>query len=202
MKRSLGAIAVYVLLFLIDDGHCIKEKRNIGWWLQPSPSIVPPPPTRTRPTTPPPTPIGCRLRPGGPMIQGSGGIMYAYIVCLERASHLFRNMLFTERDETHHLWNGHTIDWANWNTYMPDLVDRCASKAKAHWFKSFAVSYYGECWADQRMTDTIQYYSSSMRNNAKCVREGYQSCSVDSKQCVGKDHGFAVYQFDPIRKRK
>lgn len=69
--------------------------------------------------------------------------MYAYIVCLERASHLFRNMLFTERDRSNPLWNGHIIDWTNWNTYIPGLVDRCASEAKANGFKAFAVSYYG-----------------------------------------------------------
>lgn len=63
--------------------------------------------------------------------------------CLERAGHLFPDLLFTERDKSHHLSNGHAIDWGNWNTYMPALVDRCALKAKANGFKSFAVSYYG-----------------------------------------------------------
>ena len=55
----------------------------------------------------------------------------------------------------------------------------------------------GECWAARRKIDRIQVFTSHMMNRNKCVKEWYQTCGVHSKRCVGKDHGFAVYELDP-----
>lgn len=36
------------------------------------------------------------------------------------------------------------IDWNNWDTYMTDLVCRCAKEAKVRNYAFFSIQYYGK----------------------------------------------------------
>lgn len=52
--------------------------------------------------------------------------------------------VLTDRDPTlKEIYSGHSIDWRNWDVYMPEFICRCAKKAKAMNKATFAVQYYG-----------------------------------------------------------
>ena len=48
-----------------------------------------------------------------------------------------------ERDYTLPNWNGHMIEWNDWDNYMPNLICRCAMKAKKDGYKYFGIQFYG-----------------------------------------------------------
>jgi hypothetical protein len=48
-----------------------------------------------------------------------------------------------ERDYTLPNWNGHLIEWNDWDNYMPNLICRCAMKAKKDGYKYFGLQFYG-----------------------------------------------------------
>ncbi|CAH3199325.1 unnamed protein product, partial [Porites evermanni] len=39
-------------------------------------------------------------------------------------------LVFTDRDNSSNVWSGKTIDWSNWDTYIVDLVCRCANESR------------------------------------------------------------------------
>ena len=43
------------------------------------------------------------------------------------------------------IWSGKTIDWNNWDTYIVDLVCRCANESRARNYSHFSIQYYGNC---------------------------------------------------------
>ena len=43
------------------------------------------------------------------------------------------------------MWSGKTIDWNNWDTYIVDLVCRCANESRARNYSHFSIQYYGNC---------------------------------------------------------
>ena len=50
-----------------------------------------------------------------------------------------------ERDWTLSNWNGKWIDWKNWEIYMPNMMCRCAKKAKELGYPLFGLQYFGKC---------------------------------------------------------
>ena len=52
--------------------------------------------------------------------------------------------ILTERDYTLNIWNKYLIDWKNWNTYSPEMICRCAAKAKALKRTTFSMQFYGK----------------------------------------------------------
>ena len=52
--------------------------------------------------------------------------------------------IMNERDYTLPNWNGHIIDWNNWDKYMPALICRCAMAAKKGNYKYFGIQFYGK----------------------------------------------------------
>ena len=51
--------------------------------------------------------------------------------------------IMNERDPTAPSYNGHLIDWVNWDTYYIQFICRCASKAKLLGYRYFSAQYYG-----------------------------------------------------------
>ena len=54
-------------------------------------------------------------------------------------------LLFTDRDAQSKVSSNKTIDWNNWDTYIVDLVCRCANAAKAKKYSHFSIQYFGKC---------------------------------------------------------
>jgi len=95
-----------------------------------------------------------------------------------------------ERDFSIPNWNGHLINWKDWNTYSPKMICRCAAKAKELGHTTFAVQFYGECWTGDE--SKIQY--SRDGNSSRCLAEDFMPCPYNSYNCVGKDHTNRVYR--------
>ncbi|KAJ7381347.1 hypothetical protein OS493_001472 [Desmophyllum pertusum] len=63
-------------------------------------------------------------------------------------------LLFTDRDPTVKKYSNIPIDWTNWNSYIKDLVCRCAKEAKVRNFDIFSIQFYGECWSGPKAGET------------------------------------------------
>lgn len=54
-------------------------------------------------------------------------------------------LLITDKDPSIKAKYSNTpIDWNNWDTYMTDLVCRCAKEAKVRNYAFFSIQYYGK----------------------------------------------------------
>lgn len=53
-------------------------------------------------------------------------------------------LLMTDRDSSSHMFSGKPIHWGNWDAYFPDLICRCAEKAKAKGYNVFGIQHYGK----------------------------------------------------------
>ena len=52
-------------------------------------------------------------------------------------------LLFTDRDKSSKRYSGKPIDWGNWDTFIEDLVCRCAKEAKEKRYSHFGIQFYG-----------------------------------------------------------
>ena len=55
----------------------------------------------------------------------------------------FPILLFTDRDPSSPVYSNKQIDWTNWDTYIKDLVCRCAKAAEEKRFSHFGLQLYG-----------------------------------------------------------
>ena len=53
-------------------------------------------------------------------------------------------MLSNERDAHSRVWNGHLIQWLNWDEYIEKLICRCAKRTLQEKYNTFGLQYYGE----------------------------------------------------------
>ena len=54
------------------------------------------------------------------------------------------NLIMTDRDIRSQVYSGKTIDWKKWDTYLPDLVCRCARESSKKEMATFGLQYYGK----------------------------------------------------------
>ena len=54
-----------------------------------------------------------------------------------------KELLSTERDYTHHAWNGEWLNWDDWSKFMTGLINRCAVTAKSKGYQAFGMAFYG-----------------------------------------------------------
>ena len=77
----------------------------------------------------------------------SCGASYLRLGCYKdkhtRGQRPLSNLLFTDRDHTSDKFSGKHIDWENFDTYMKDVVCRCAERAKANGYMFFGLQFYG-----------------------------------------------------------
>ena len=52
-------------------------------------------------------------------------------------------LLFTDRDSKSPVYSNKEIDWKNWDTYIKDLVCRCAKAAEEKKFSLFGLQNSG-----------------------------------------------------------
>lgn len=51
--------------------------------------------------------------------------------------------MMTDREPRLKIYSGQSIDWRNWDVYLPEFVCRCAKLAKLKGHSTFGVQYYG-----------------------------------------------------------
>ena len=62
----------------------------------------------------------------------------------DTSSRLLKEQVLNEKDPKSKVYGGMTIDWENWNKYMPGLACRCAKIVKAKGWSVFGLQFYGE----------------------------------------------------------
>ena len=79
---------------------------------------------------------------------GSGlGASYYKIGCYkDKSPRPLPELLFTDRDKSSPKYSGHPVDWSNWNSYLKQVVGRCAAAARDKDYEHFGVQFYGEQW--------------------------------------------------------
>jgi len=103
------------------------------------------------------------------------------------------DLLFQDRKKGKS-FSGQKIDWKHWDTYLPDLVCRCAEAASNRGFVFFGIQFYGECWSSADAAQRFFIYNS----NDKCVDTEYDACDTASdKACAGVAHMNYVYELVP-----
>lgn len=98
--------------------------------------------------------------------------------------------MMTDREPRLKIYSGQSIDWRNWDVYLPEFVCRCAKLAKLKGHSTFGVQYYGECWSGLHSQDT--YDKLGFSNN--CVDHCFEKCRPFEKFCSGKNFANAVYR--------
>ena len=51
--------------------------------------------------------------------------------------------ILTDRDPRHRVSSGRSIDWGNYDLYLPEFACRCAMKSLENGWDTFGVQYYG-----------------------------------------------------------
>ena len=51
--------------------------------------------------------------------------------------------IMTDREKKLGIYSGQSIDWRNWDVYLPKFVCRCAEIARTKGHDTFGVQYYG-----------------------------------------------------------
>jgi len=142
----------------------------------------------------------------GPVCTGTASTNYVYriaptscdvayepIGCFKDNLNLPRPLpeyIMNERDYSHHGWNGHLINWKEWNTYSPGFLCRCAKAVKEKNYTIFAAQFYGECWSGKNPESTMKRDGPS----DQCIAEDFDKCRYNSFHCVGKDHANYIYR--------
>lgn len=98
--------------------------------------------------------------------------------------------IMTDRQRNLAIYSGQSIDWRNWDVYMPQFVCRCAKEAKEKGYTLFGVQFYGECWSGVQSEKT--YGNIGVSTN--CLDKCYESCKPYEKFCAGKQFANAVYR--------
>lgn len=53
-------------------------------------------------------------------------------------------LMFTDRDHKSLLYSNIRIDWGKWDSYISDLVCRCAEKAAENNYRFFGLQFFGK----------------------------------------------------------
>ncbi|KAK3726389.1 hypothetical protein QZH41_016254, partial [Actinostola sp. cb2023] len=100
------------------------------------------------------------------------------------------NYVLNDRDPTHASYSGQSIDWVNYDVYLPQLACRCAKKAKENGGKYFGLQFYGECWTHPQGDET---YGRDGKSDVSCINQCYRNCN-DQPFCVGELNMNYVYR--------
>ncbi|XP_029197973.2 uncharacterized protein LOC114963020 isoform X2 [Acropora millepora] len=100
-------------------------------------------------------------------------------------------LLFTDGDPGSKVHSGQRVNWDNWNSYLVDIVCRCAKAAKAKRYTHFAIQFYVECWSGPEASLTF----TRAGNTNQCVTMDFKECNpADKRECAGKLNTNFVYE--------
>ncbi|XP_065059570.1 uncharacterized protein LOC135687052 isoform X2 [Rhopilema esculentum] len=103
---------------------------------------------------------------------------------------LFQFILITELDTSMRVWNGHTIDWNNYDKQLSDIVCRCLTLAASKGFKVGAIVNSGECWTDPY---PFLIYKRFGESNG-CLTSNFTRCQPNDRICAGQDRSMYLYK--------
>ncbi|XP_028411153.1 uncharacterized protein LOC114533760 [Dendronephthya gigantea] len=106
-------------------------------------------------------------------------------------------MLINERDRSSNYYNGFNIDWYNWDDYLPAFTCRCAEAAMKKGYKYFGLQFWGECWSGPSPAADTEYDKHGV--GKECFGFGYEKCTNNDKNCVGKNNHNFIYEIEPFK---
>lgn len=56
---------------------------------------------------------------------------------------LLEKLILTDRDPKSPVFSNFSVDWGNWDSYLPSLACRCAKKAAEYKYTHFGLQHYG-----------------------------------------------------------
>jgi len=116
-------------------------------------------------------------------------------------------LIFTDNDPESTVYSGVSVQADDWETYMPDLVCRCAKAASMKNYSHFGIQGYGECWSGPNAAKTFSRDGVQDRFTQRpspkpwvgCVGEGFERCRGGNDQCVGQEKSNFVYAFVNVK---
>ncbi|KAJ7340116.1 hypothetical protein OS493_002842 [Desmophyllum pertusum] len=103
--------------------------------------------------------------------------------------------IMTDRERRLKIYSGQSIDWRNWDVYLPQFVCRCATLAKEKGHDTFSVQYYGECWSGSH--SELTYAKIGLSEN--CQDRCFEKCKPFERFCAGKNYANAVYRLSDAK---
>nr|XP_058950079.1 streptococcal hemagglutinin-like [Pocillopora verrucosa] len=90
-------------------------------------------------------------------------------------------LMFTDLDARDSKFSGVPIDWGSWNSYLQNVVCRCAQVSKAEGFYYFGVKNFGECWSGENLDITYSKDDSS----EFCISKEFAECDTNDRNVCG-----------------
>ncbi|XP_078379193.1 uncharacterized protein LOC144662284 [Oculina patagonica] len=108
-------------------------------------------------------------------------------------------LIFSDLDKNSAKFSGVPVDWGRWNTYLDDVVCRCAQVSKAKGFKYFGIENFAECWSGQNADKTYSKDGSS----EFCITKEFSQCdSEDRNVCCGNKTTTFIYSIQETSEAK
>ncbi|XP_022796157.1 uncharacterized protein LOC111334628 isoform X1 [Stylophora pistillata] len=116
---------------------------------------------------------------------------------LQTSSRPMPELIFTDMDESSTKYSGNKAQLGELNTYLSDLLCRCAELTQELGYEYFGVQNHGECYSGPSVKHT---YSKDGFSN-KCITRNFKQCPTgkqhdridDQDYCVGAQGANYVY---------
>ncbi|KAL9971012.1 hypothetical protein ACROYT_G023488 [Oculina patagonica] len=116
-------------------------------------------------------------------------------------------LIFTDNDPKSNVYSGISVQADDWESYMPELVCRCAKAATMKNYTHFGIQGYGECWSGPNAAKTFSRDGVQDRFTQRpapkpwigCVGDNFERCRGGNDQCVGQEKSNFVYAFVNVK---
>lgn len=119
---------------------------------------------------------------------------YKKIGCFKQSATISEVKLVNDRDPSSPYFQGHIINWHEFEKSLHSLACRCHDAAKKQGLKYFAIRYYGECVGgkDEKGLENLLQNERSK----ECANTKFLQCDnhVDGSECAGKGNAEYIYQ--------
>jgi len=95
-------------------------------------------------------------------------------------------LLLTDRDPKSPVFSSIRVDWGKWDSYMSDLVCRCAEKAAENNYRFFGLQYYGKYFAISILGSILEFFHAVLAVNWVSgwnLKERPGHSNKDAEQC-------------------
>lgn len=99
-------------------------------------------------------------------------------------------LMFTDLDINNAKFSGFPVDWGSWNSYMDDVVCRCAEISRSKGFDYFGLGNFGECWSGKGAQKTYDKENTS----PFCITKEFAECNAEDEHvCSGNKTTAFIY---------
>ncbi|XP_031556840.1 uncharacterized protein LOC116293538 isoform X2 [Actinia tenebrosa] len=130
-------------------------------------------------------------------------VSYRDLGCFRDDHNIYRplpNLLFSDVKDNR-------VDLENWDTYLSDVICRCARMTRNSGMTTFGIQNYGDCYSGERAAET--YYQEgeqlvfSDQNQPKpwlgCIDSEKKPCHINNLECSGQERTNYVFTIDRVQ---